>query len=86
MESGVSLLSALPCPAPLATRPSTSDFVMPFLFTCPHCQTKTQVDDRYSGQSGNCVTCGGPIQLPRFAAGATQRRRVWQLGISRVTR
>ena len=45
---------------------------MPFLFTCPHCQAKTQVDDRYSGQAGNCVTCGGPIQLPRFAAGAPQ--------------
>ena len=45
---------------------------MPFLFTCPHCQTKTQVDDRYSGQAGKCVTCGGSIQLPRFAVGATQ--------------
>lgn len=48
------------------------DLAMPFLFTCPHCQAKTQVDDCYSGQSGNCVTCGGPIQLPRFAVGATQ--------------
>ncbi len=45
---------------------------MPYLFTCPHCQTKTEVDDRYSGQAGTCVTCGGPIQLPRFAAGATE--------------
>lgn len=43
---------------------------MPFLFTCPHCQTKTQVDDRYSGQAGTCVTCGGTIQLPRFVAGS----------------
>ena len=42
---------------------------MPYLFTCPHCQTKTQVDDRYSGQAGECVTCGGAIQLPKFAAG-----------------
>ena len=40
---------------------------MPYLFTCPHCQTKTQVDDRFSGQSGSCVTCGGPIELPEFA-------------------
>jgi hypothetical protein len=40
---------------------------MPYLFTCPHCQTKTQVEDRYSGQSGECVTCGEPIQLPHFA-------------------
>ena len=41
---------------------------MSFLFTCPHCQTKTQVDDRYSGQSGECVACGRPIQLPHFAS------------------
>ncbi len=40
---------------------------MPYIFTCPHCQTKTQVDDRYSGQSGECVSCGEPIQIPRFA-------------------
>lgn len=45
---------------------------MPFLFTCPHCQTKTQVDDRYSGQAGECVTCGGDIQLPEFAAVSAQ--------------
>ena len=40
---------------------------MPLLFTCPHCQTKTQVEDRYSGQSGECVVCGESIQLPAFA-------------------
>ncbi len=45
---------------------------MPYLFTCPHCQTKTQVEDRYSGQSGECVTCGGAIQLPHFAIGSTE--------------
>ncbi|TWU26410.1 hypothetical protein Pla52o_02630 [Novipirellula galeiformis] len=39
---------------------------MPYLFTCPHCQTKTQVDERYSGQKGACVTCGGEIKLPHF--------------------
>ncbi len=39
---------------------------MPYLFTCPHCQTQTQVEDRYSGQSGQCVNCGNPIQLPEF--------------------
>ncbi|WP_372722148.1 DUF1559 domain-containing protein [Novipirellula sp.] len=43
---------------------------MPYLFTCPHCQTKTQVEDRYSGQRGECVTCGGEIQLPDFAGEA----------------
>lgn len=41
---------------------------MPYLFTCPHCQTKTQVEDRFSGLEGNCVTCGEEIQLPDFAA------------------
>ncbi len=45
---------------------------MPYLFTCPHCQTKTQVEDRYSGQSGQCVTCGGEIQLPHFSVGSTE--------------
>ncbi|TWU42166.1 DUF1559 family PulG-like putative transporter [Novipirellula artificiosorum] len=40
---------------------------MPYLFTCPHCQTKTLVEDRYSGLTGECVTCGEPIQLPDFA-------------------
>ncbi len=44
---------------------------MPYLFTCPHCQTKTQVEDRYSGLKGECVTCGGEIQLPDFAGQAT---------------
>lgn len=41
---------------------------MPYLFTCSHCQTKTLVEDRYSGLSGKCVTCGQPITVPRFAA------------------
>lgn len=39
---------------------------MPYLFTCPHCGTQTQVPDRYSGQSGECVSCGDAIQLPDF--------------------
>jgi hypothetical protein len=43
---------------------------MPYLFTCPHCQTKTEVEDRYSGLSGQCVTCGEPIQVPQFVAGS----------------
>ncbi len=42
---------------------------MPYLFTCPECQTKTQVEDRYSGLAGQCVTCGVRIQLPAFVAG-----------------
>ena len=39
---------------------------MPFLFTCPHCHTSTQVDDCYSGHDGTCVTCGKSIQIPDF--------------------
>ena len=64
---------------------------MPYLYTCPQCQTKTQVDDRYSGQSGNCVTCGAPIQLPHFAMGsttptpvATKERKAAGVGIASV--
>lgn len=45
---------------------------MPFLFTCPHCQTKTEVEDRYSGQAGECVVCGEAIQLPAFVSPASQ--------------
>src|SRR6056297_1104037 len=37
---------------------------MSFLFTCPHCQTQTMVDDQYLGPSGQCVVCGRAIQLP----------------------
>lgn len=40
---------------------------MPYLFTCPHCSTRTEVEDEYSGQSGQCVVCGRAITLPDFA-------------------
>ena len=40
---------------------------MSYLFTCPNCQTKTLVDDQYSGHVGRCVTCDQPIQLPNFS-------------------
>lgn len=40
---------------------------MSYLFTCPHCQTQTRVTDEFSGQTGQCVTCGRQIQLPNFA-------------------
>lgn len=51
---------------------------MPYLFTCPYCQTQTMVDDQYSGQSGRCVTCGREIELPEFhsASGAERRWNV----------
>jgi len=40
---------------------------MPYLFTCPHCQSRTEVDEAFSGQSGRCVVCDRPITLPDFA-------------------
>lgn len=51
---------------------------MPYLFTCPHCQTQTMVEDQYSGQSGECVTCGRAIQIPVFVAGGKK----WSSGNS----
>lgn len=44
---------------------------MPHLFTCPHCQATTQVEDRYSGKSGECFSCGAPIELPVFPVAPT---------------
>lgn len=46
---------------------------MPYLFTCPHCQTRTEVEDEYSGQAGECVVCGREIKLPDFAPKASAR-------------
>ncbi|QDV87941.1 DUF1559 domain-containing protein [Stieleria sp.] len=48
---------------------------MSYLFTCPHCHAQTQVEDRYSGKSGECFSCGAPIQLPDFAASTTPADR-----------
>ncbi len=39
---------------------------MPYLFTCPHCQSKTLVEDRFSGHIGRCATCDGKIEVPHF--------------------
>ncbi|MCM2374530.1 DUF1559 family PulG-like putative transporter [Aporhodopirellula aestuarii] len=47
---------------------------MPYLFTCPHCHTRTEVEDEFSGQSGECVVCGREITLPDFAPGAASNR------------
>ena len=30
-------------------------------FTCPRCGTRTNVNEKYVGQSGHCVSCGAPI-------------------------
>ncbi|MEM1068001.1 MAG: DUF1559 domain-containing protein [Planctomycetota bacterium] len=63
---------------------------MPYLYKCPHCETQTMVDDQYSGQTGQCVTCGSPIQLPHFAMGVTEQpkprpeRKAAGIGIAAV--
>jgi hypothetical protein len=36
---------------------------MPFLFTCPHCESPTLVEDRLSGATGPCAQCGKPITV-----------------------
>lgn len=89
--------AALPLPdanaSPILSVQFQSIVVMPYLFTCTHCQTKTLVDDQYSGQVGRCVTCGAEIRLPDFAPpenrtaggtrGASSRTvAAWQLGNS----
>ncbi len=61
---------------------------MPYLFTCPHCKSQTQVDEEYSEQTGDCFVCGGPIQIPKFAAsqglaGYPEKWRSAWLGSSR---
>lgn len=37
---------------------------MPIPFTCPHCGVRTDVDERYAGQSGPCANCGQTIVVP----------------------
>ena len=37
---------------------------MPLLFTCPHCETRTLVEDQFAGQAGACASCGKPITVP----------------------
>jgi hypothetical protein len=48
---------------------------MPYLFTCPHCQTQTLVDDQFSGHVGLCVTCNQSIEVPQFLASAAEAYR-----------
>jgi hypothetical protein len=37
---------------------------MPIPFACPHCGRQTLVEDKFAGQSGACVACGKPINVP----------------------
>jgi len=41
---------------------------MPIPFTCPHCGSQTNVDDRYAGQTGPCSHCGKSITIPFSSA------------------
>ncbi|MGH7140262.1 MAG: DUF1559 domain-containing protein, partial [Pirellulales bacterium] len=36
-------------------------------FTCPHCGSQTNVDDRFAGQTGPCRNCGAPVTIPGAA-------------------
>ena len=38
-------------------------------FTCPHCGTYTNVDDRFAGQTGPCASCGQTITIPAGMVG-----------------
>ncbi len=46
---------------------------MPTTFTCPHCEYETLIDERYTGQTGQCRNCGRAIAVPHFAPEAAQR-------------
>ena len=37
---------------------------MPINFTCPHCNSTTNVADIYAGHSGPCVHCGKIVTIP----------------------
>ena len=41
----------------------TSAFLMAINFTCPHCQHRVRVDDKFVGESGECAVCGKPITV-----------------------
>lgn len=44
---------------------------MPIPFACPHCGTKTLVDDQYAGLQGACVSCAKQITVPFLVAART---------------
>ncbi len=46
---------------------------MPIQFTCPHCQTEMNVDDRFAGSSGPCRNCGQTITIPGTAPASTSQ-------------
>lgn len=53
---------------------------MPLDFQCPHCGAQTNVDDRFSGQSGPCAICGKTITIPPFERGTANAPRTGNSG------
>jgi uncharacterized protein DUF1559 len=47
---------------------------MPIPFTCPHCGTHTNVDDRFAGHTGPCGKCGATITIPHSTLGSLPPR------------
>ena len=38
---------------------------MPINVTCPNCQTRFKVSDKFAGQTGPCPKCKSPIKIPK---------------------
>lgn len=54
---------------------------MPIPFTCPHCGTYTNVDDRFAGQTGPCSSCGQTITIPGGAGSYSRPSRSAGAGV-----
>lgn len=37
---------------------------MMIYFTCPHCRTSSDIDEKYAGQTGPCRSCGEMVTIP----------------------
>jgi len=48
---------------------------MPFSFVCPHCESRTLVEDRLVGESGPCATCGKWVTIQRPRSVSARGRR-----------
>lgn len=40
-------------------------------FTCPHCSHYTEVDAKFGGQTGPCVSCSNPVTVPTLESIST---------------
>lgn len=48
---------------------------MPLSFTCPHCGIRSDVDERFAGQTGPCRQCGQRITIPFKTPGRSSPSR-----------